>query len=179
MKAHLILMGGLLFMIEPAFAAPTTERFPGLAPAAQISEPPSATKLRLIKRYLELLGVQRQIDGGSFLERYALPGGPMWQVPSAKGAAAKPETLLGGFEARMTALKAAYAKYRTAYQAAYENHVNWEFTEQELTDIVGFLERPVGKHFLDGRWRMEAYVGTDTEEMEERIVKEAQTKLAK
>jgi hypothetical protein len=57
--------------------------------------------------------------------------------------------------------------------------VNWEFTEAELAEIVGFLERPVGKHFLDGRWRMEAYVGTDTEEWEEQIVKEAMANLPK
>ena len=52
-------------------------------------------------------------------------------------------------------------------------------TEAELAEIVAFLERPVGKHFLDGRWRMEAYTGTNTEEMEEQIVKEAMASLAK
>ena len=44
---------------------------------------------------------------------------------------------------------------------------------------MAFLERPVGKHFLDGRWRMEAYVGTGTEEMEEQIVKDAMASLVK
>jgi hypothetical protein len=32
---------------------------------------------------------------------------------------------------------------------------------------------------LDGRWRMEAYVGTDTEDLEQQIVAEATASLAK
>jgi hypothetical protein len=79
----------------------------------------------------------------------------------------------------MTALRNAYGKHRAEYQQAYEDHVNREFTEAELAEIVGFLERPVGKHFLDGRWRMEAYVGTNTEDLEEQIVKEAMANLPK
>lgn len=100
----------------------------------------------------------------------------MWQVESGSQIT---ESLTGGFEKRMAALKKAYEKHRTTYQQAYENHVNWEFTEDELTQIVDFLERPVGKHYLDGRWRMEAYVGTDTEGLEEQIVAEARASLAK
>ena len=100
----------------------------------------------------------------------------MWQV---RNGSPLTETLSGGFERRMTALKKAYDKRRSAYQQAYENHVNWEFTEEELAQIVDFLERPAGKHYLDGRWRMEAYVATDTEELEEQIVAEAQASLTK
>ena len=100
----------------------------------------------------------------------------MWQVQSGSQLT---ESLSGGFEIRMAALKKAYEKRRSAYQQAYERHVNWEFTEEELVEIVSFLERPVGKHYLDGRWRMEAYVATDTEELEEQIVAEAQASLAK
>ena len=100
----------------------------------------------------------------------------MWQVSNGQVLS---ENLKDGFEKRMTALTTAYAPHRAEYQQAYEGHVNWEFTEAELAEIVGFLERPVGKHFLDGRWRMEAYVGTNTEEMEEQIVKEAMASLAK
>jgi hypothetical protein len=79
----------------------------------------------------------------------------------------------------MAALTTAYAKHRAEYQEAYESHVNWEFTESELAQIVTFLESPVGKHFLDGRRRMEAYVGTDTEDLEEQIVKEAMASFTK
>lgn len=100
----------------------------------------------------------------------------MWPVQSGSQLT---ESLTGGFEARMAALKKAYAKHRSEYQQAYESHVNWEFTEEELAEIVAFLERPAGKHYLDGRWRMEAYVGTNTEELEERIVAEAQASLSK
>lgn len=79
----------------------------------------------------------------------------------------------------MSALKKAYAKYRSAYQQAYESHVNWEFTEEELAKIVAFLESLVGKHYLDGHWRMEAYTSTNTEDLEQQIVAEAQASLAK
>ncbi len=100
----------------------------------------------------------------------------MWQTANGEGVT---ESLEAGFEKRMTALTNVYTKYRAEYQQAYEDHVNWEFTEAELAEIVGFLERPAGKHFLDGRWRMEAYVGTNTEELEEQIVNEAMANLPK
>ena len=73
----------------------------------------------------------------------------------------------------MEALRRAYQPRRAAFQEAYEAHVNWEFTEDELTEIVRFLETPAGRHFLTGRWRMEAYVETDMEEVVEEIVQEA------
>jgi hypothetical protein len=44
---------------------------------------------------------------------------------------------------------------------------------------VPFLESPVGKHYLDGRWRMEAYTDTKAEDIEQGIVAEAQASLAK
>jgi hypothetical protein len=87
------------------------------------------------------------------------------------------ESLGESFARRRTALINAYARHRVEYQREYESHVNWEFTEDELREIVGFLERPVGRHFLDGRWRMDAYVGTNTEELEEQIVREAMAAL--
>jgi len=140
-----------------------------LSPAAQIEGTPSPSKLGLIKRYLRAIGRQQELDSGSFLERYAVPGGPMW----GKSMTRPSETLGGGFEKRMEALRAAYSRHRSEYQEAYEQHVNWEFTEDELAEIVNFLEKPVGKHYLDGRWRMDAYVHTDMEDTEAQIVKEA------
>jgi len=71
------------------------------------------------------------------------------------------------------ALKAVYEKYRPQYQKAYEEHINWEFTEEELRGIVSFLESPLGQHYLDGSWRMEAYTGTNMEETEENLVAQA------
>ena len=44
---------------------------------------------------------------------------------------------------------------------------------EELRGIVSFLESPLGEHYLDGTWRMEAYTGTNMEETEELLVKEA------
>jgi hypothetical protein len=145
-------------------------------PAAQIAVPPSASKLALIKRFLQAIGRQDQLDSGSFLERYAIPGGVMWPI---KAEGQRAEDVRGGFERRMSALKKAYEKHRAAYQQAYEDHLNWEFTEEELIKIVEFLESPVGKHYLDGRWRMEAYTDTDTEALEQEIVAEAEASLAK
>jgi hypothetical protein len=174
MKTLLLL--GLAALASENVAAAPAQPTTTLAPSAQIDEPPSPSKLNLIRRFLSAIGRQQQLDSGSFLERYAIPGGPMWQVSKGQVLA---EDLKGGFEKRMTALTNAYAKHRAEYQRAYEDHVNWEFTETELSMIVSFLERPVGKHYLEGRWRMEAYVGTNTEDLEEEIVKEAIANLAK
>jgi hypothetical protein len=147
-----------------------------LAPSAQAEEPAGPAKLALIRRFMKAIGLQDKLDTGSFLERYAMPGGPMWSISSGQTVS---ETLSGGFEKRMTALRDAYAQHRADYQKAYEDHLNWEFTVAELSEIVGFLERPVGQHYLDGRWRMEAYVGTNTEDLEARIVAEAEANLRK
>ena len=100
----------------------------------------------------------------------------MWQVSNGQ---VLTESLKDGFDKRMTALRNAYSKHRAEYQQAYEDHVNWEFTEVELGEMVAFLESPVGKHYLEGRWRMEAYVGTNTEDLEEQIVKEAMANFSK
>ena len=147
-----------------------------LASSTQVENPASLAKLALIRRFMKAIGLQDKLDTGSFLERYAVPGGPMWTISSGQTLS---ETLIGGFEKRMTALRDAYAQHRAEYQEAYENHLNWEFTEAELAEIVGFLERPVGQHYLDGRWRMAAYVGTNTEDLEARIVAEAQATFRK
>jgi hypothetical protein len=172
----LLLLGFAMLLSPPNVVAAEGRSAQTLAPSAQIDEPASPSKLLLIHRFLRAIGKQDQLDTGSFLERYAIPGGPMWQVSNGQ---VLTEDLKGGFEKRMAALTTAYGKHRATYQQAHESHVNWEFTEAELAQIVVFLESPVGKHFLDGRWRMDAYVGTDTKAMEEQIVKEAIASLAK
>jgi hypothetical protein len=169
------LLIAILLLLSPAALQAKPQSSRTIAPSAQIDTPPSPPKLRLIRRYLRAIGLQDQLDSGSFLERYALPGGPMWQVTNSHVSNAFKE----GFEQRFAALKNAYASHRAEYQEAYEHHVNWEFTEAELAQIVSFLESPVGKHYLDGRWRMEAYVGTETEDMEQQIVKNAIAELLK
>ena len=72
---------------------------------------------------------------------------------------------------------AAYDKHRHTWQEEYETHVNWEFDEQELLLIVEFLEGTAGQHFLEGRWRMGAYIGSDTEDLVEQIVADAEAAL--
>ena len=83
--------------------------------AAQIEHPASASKLALIKRFLRAIGRQDQLDSGSFLERYALPGGVMWSI---KPGSQRTENLLGDFELRISALKRVYEKHRATYQRA-------------------------------------------------------------
>jgi hypothetical protein len=100
----------------------------------------------------------------------------MWQVTTGQPLT---ESLVDGFARRRAALINAYARHRAEYQREYESHVNWEFSEDELREIVGFLERPVGRHFLEGRWRMDAYVGTNAEQIEEQIVTEAMAAIAR
>jgi hypothetical protein len=51
---------------------------------------------------MKAIGLQDKLDTGSFLERYAVPGGPMWTISSGQTLR---ETLSGGFEKRMTALE--------------------------------------------------------------------------
>ncbi len=165
----------MLMGVEPVDGHQKQIMFEQTHPAAQIEAPASASKLALIRRFLRGIRLQQRLDSGSFLERYAMPGGVMWRIKSGDPLT---EDLLGGFNRRMSALRAAYDKHRAAYQQAYEDHLNWEFTEEELATIVVFLESPTGRHYLDGRWRMEAYTNTNTEDIEQAIVAEAQAKLA-
>ncbi len=72
---------------------------------------------------------------------------------------------------------AAYDKHRHTWQDEYETHVNWEFEEEELSLIVAFLESAVGQHFLEGRWRMGAYVGSNTEDLVEQVLADAEAVL--
>lgn len=135
--------------------------------SAQIDEPPSVTKTALITRFMAASGIKTRIDGGSFLERYAFGGSPLL---TAAGASIS-ETL--------DALQLAYEPHRLTWQAAYESHINWEFTEPELEEIVLFLEGPSGQHFLEARWRMDTYVNTDTEHLVEQIISTAAAALNK
>ncbi len=137
-----------------------------LAPAAQVDEAPSATKLQLIRRFLVLNGTQAEIDSGSFLDRYGLS--VRFEGPEEGW------TFFDRLSKPIEALRRAYEPHRPEYQEAFESHVNWEFTEDELTEIVAFLETPTGRHFLDGRWRMGAYTDTFMEEVTEQIILQAQ-----
>lgn len=141
---------------------------------SRCSPRPSPAKLALIRRYLQLNGTQRQIDTGSFLDRYAFPHGVLAQAMAARGGRA---TLRDMFTVPMDALRRAYAPHRQVWQQEYERHLNWEYSEDQLRQIVAFLESDAGRHFLVGEWRMNAYVGTGTEELLEQIVREAEASL--
>src|SRR5690348_16191484 len=108
MKPFLLLGVAALFSTSTAQVAPP-QASETLAPSAQIVKPPSPSKLMLIRRFLKAIGLQQQLDSGSFLERYAIPGGPMWQVTNGQ---AVQESLKGGFEKRMAALTNAYGEHR-------------------------------------------------------------------
>ena len=137
--------------------------------SAMIDEPAGERKLALIRRFLVANGTQAEIDSGSFLQRFAVPGGAIFTAGAASGGM----TLQQGVDTSMRALLNAYEKHRATWQEEYERHVNWAFSEEELSLMVAFLESPVGKHFLEGRWSMGAYVGTNTEHLIEEIVTEA------
>jgi hypothetical protein len=100
-------------------------------------------------------------------------GGPVFTAACGKGV-----TLGEATHRSIAALKEAYEDRQHIWQEEYESHVNWEFTEEELETKVTFLEPPVGQHFLEGRWRMDAYIGTNTEDVIEQIVSEATTAVA-
>ena len=171
-----LLLIGMVALMPPELTDRDGEQAaPALAASAENEALPSPSKLDLIRRFLRSIGRQAELDTGSFLDRHAMPGGAMWQVTAGQPLTGN---VLEGFDKRRAALVDAYARHRAEYQQEYENHVNWEFTEDELREIVGFLERPVGKHFLDGRWRMDAYVRTNTKDTEEQIVREAMALLA-
>ena len=141
--------------------------------SAQIEEPPSESKRDLIKRFLCATGIQTRIDTGSFLERYAFPGTRLFMQLAEKGV-----TFGEGARQAMQALRVAYEPHRQTWQEEYEGYVNWEFGEGELRQIVDFLETAEGQHFLEGRWRMDAYIGTNTEDIVEQIVAEAENSIS-
>jgi hypothetical protein len=142
--------------------------------SAMVAEPPSPAKLELIRRYLRLTGTQQRIDSGSFLQPIAVPGGPLSQ-PMVE---LQPDVSFRDmFTIPMAALLRAYQPHRHVWQEEYERHVNWEYGEDELRQIVAFLGSGAGQHFLEGERRMNAYVGTNTEELLEQIVSEAQAIL--
>ncbi|MFZ3004878.1 MAG: hypothetical protein WA047_01795 [Phenylobacterium sp.] len=124
-----------------------------------IDEAPSPAKLDLIRRFLRANGIQREIDTGSFLQRFVMT--PAFSETTATVGQA------------IEALKGAYERHRAQWQEEYERHANWEFTEHELGTIVAFLEGPVGQHFLEGGWRMKAYVGSTLEAVADAIIREA------
>ena len=135
--------------------------------SAQIEAPPSAEKQMLIDKFMQASGLQARLDSGSFLEHYAFVPELGWHQGRTD------TTLFEALSGPVAALHSVYAQYRSVYQEAYASHINWEFTEEELRDIVAFLESPVGRHYLDGSWRMEAYTETNMEETTQALVEEA------
>lgn len=150
-----------------SFEASAQEPYDSNHSSAQIETPPSAEKLQLIRRFMHATGLQARLDDGTFLERYAFVQELDWQEGRTT------TNVLEALTGPIDALKSVYDKYRPSYQEAFESHINWEFTDEELSQMVAFLESPVGQHYLDGTWRMEAYTATNMEETEEALVNEA------
>ncbi len=132
---------------------------------------PSPAKRALIGRYLAASGLQTRIDSGAFLDHLAFPGGPL------TGLLPEQVSLRDFFTGPMGALKQAYEKHRDIWQEEYESHVDGMFGEDELLQVVNFLESPSGRLYLDAQWRMDAYIETNTEAVVEHIVAEAQASL--
>lgn len=151
--------------------AETPDHRTSLAPSARIESPPTVEKLKLIRRFMTVVGIQGRLDSGSFLERYAFVPELGWHEGGDEDRTES--NLMDGFTGPIEALKYVYEKYRPIYQSEYEQHLNWEFTEDELRQMIAFFDSSVGKHYLDGTWRMEAYIGTNMEETEQALVAEA------
>jgi hypothetical protein len=132
-------------------------------PSAMNLNPPTPVKQELIREFLRLNGTQREIDTGSFLERFLFLSPPPLPQLSAKDA--------------FDAIKLAYAPHLSEFQETYEELVNWEFTEEELVEINRFLISDLGSHFLEGRWRIGAYATTATEDLVDRIFHEIRSRL--
>lgn len=136
-------------------------------PSAMNIEPPGPAKAELIREFLRLTGLQRLIDDAGFFERFCAPGGAVF-------AALPGETDYGeAFGAAHSAIRAAYEPHQGVWQTEYEEHINWEFEEDELREIVAFLGSAAGRHYQQGLRRMKAYIGTNTEDLIEQIVQEA------
>jgi hypothetical protein len=73
--------------------------------SGMIAEPPSATKLALIRRFLVANGTQAEIDSGSFLQRFAFPGSPLAVLAATSS---RDITSRETFEMPMKALLKAY-----------------------------------------------------------------------
>ncbi|WP_293382658.1 DUF2059 domain-containing protein [Phenylobacterium sp. SCN 70-31] len=142
--------------------------------AAMIPEPPSPAKLDLIRRLLRASGLQADIDRGGFLDTYGRAGSQLFKDL----AEARPDLTLGdAMQLPMEHLRQAYLPHRQVWQDEYEGHLNWEFTEDELREIVAFLESTSGQHYLTARWRMNAYISTNTEGLVDEIIREARRRL--
>jgi hypothetical protein len=135
--------------------------------SAQVNDPASPKKAALIRRFLRAIGTQDRIDSGGFLDAFALGASPAIAGTGASITAA------------MEALRIAYKPHQATWQHEYEAHVNWEFAETELEQIVDFLESAAGQHFLEGCRRMDAYVATNTEDLTEQIIGKAVKGLEK
>ena len=132
-------------------------------------EPPSAEKLALIREFMRVAGIQSRIDSGNSLERFAMVDQLGWQDPDEE------VSILDAVfnRKRVEALKSVYERYKSIYQEEIESHLNWEFTQAELREMVEFFGSPTGQHYFGGTWRMNAYTNTNLEEIEEQIVLEA------
>ncbi|MBO9671583.1 MAG: DUF2059 domain-containing protein [Sphingobium sp.] len=114
-------------------------------------------------------GLQADLDRGERVQRFGWIGQPVFVAAARDGV-----TISEACERASEALCAAYASRRSLWQQEYERHLNWEYTEGELAQIVAFLESPAGQHYLECERRMNAYIGTSAEHLIEQIVLEAE-----
>jgi hypothetical protein len=146
----------------------------GAGHSAQIDEPASPAKLELIRRYLRATGLQGGIDTGRFLHRYTIFNDRLTAAMTNASGRLSLRDFLGGPQ---EAVRQAYEPYRHIWQEEYERHLNWEYTEDELRQIVAFLESDAGRHYRMGDWRMRAYVDTNTEHLIEQIIDDTEAIL--
>ncbi len=141
--------------------------------SATITTPPSEEKQRLIAEFLRLTGVEQSIDRASFIDRFAMQD----HMAVWRGSDERRFTFREALDHVFDAYRTEFAKYRDQFQQAYASHVNWEFTEEELRTINGFLRSDTGQHYLDGLWRMNAYTTTNTEDIIAEVTQNVRSSL--
>jgi hypothetical protein len=134
-------------------------------PSAMNTEPPTPEKLRLVREFLVATGLQDEIDQARFLDRY-----------QGRVRAALPTTMTYGawLGAPAELVQRAYKPHRQIWQEEYESHVHWEFSEGELAEAIRFFGGEAGRHFREGLFRLRAYVGSNTEDLVEQVIAEAE-----
>lgn len=151
-----------------------------MTPSAAGEAPPSPEKQKLIAEFLDLTGISGRISSASLMDVYAASdGGRAMMANAGPDGAYHGDLIDGPMGLVLKAYKDAFRKHADDFRKAYAAHVNWEFTDGELRQINGFLSSKVGRHYLEGEWRMRAYVGTDTEDLTWQVAAEAKAAAKK
>ncbi len=140
--------------------------------------PINPEKLKLIHAFMRASRLQAKVDSGEVVPKQARAA--IWKAMTVRFEdGALGDVLFPDFVAAPgRALSQAYAPQRDEWQAQYENHLNQEYANAELEALTAFFDSPLGKHYLDGEWRMRTYIRSNMEPAVEDLQTEAEAILA-